>query len=200
VEPAYRLGRHLTISSWKENEMAGTLRCALAVFVVLAIGQLAAAQTLGQAAAAARKAPPVDPALRADIERLMDLTGQAAIGAQLASTISDAFLNGLQQTQKNVPPRVIEVVREVINAEFGQVFAASEVKDKQIALYAKYYTHADVKGLIAFYETDLGRKAVANAPSLMREGAAIGQEWAKGAMPGVLQRLQARLKSEGLIP
>jgi len=180
--------------------MASSLRCALAVFVVLAIGHVAAAQTLGQAAAAARKAAPVEPALRADIERLMDITGQAAMGTQLATTFTDAFLNGLQQTQKNVPPRVIEVVKEVIGAEFSQAFDASEVKDKQIALYAKYYTHADVKGLIAFYETDLGRKAIANAPSLMREGAAIGQEWAKGAMPAMLEKLKARLKSEGLIP
>jgi hypothetical protein len=180
--------------------MVRSLRCALAIVVCLATCQLATAQTLGQAAVAARKAVSVEPALRADIEKLMDITGQTAMSTQLASTISDAFLNGFKQKQSTVPPRVIEVVREVFNAEFAKAFAGSDIKDKQIALYATYFTPADVKGLIAFYETDLGRKTIANMPTLMREGAAIGQEWAKDAMPGVMQVLQARLKSEGLIP
>ena len=180
--------------------MVRSLRCVLATFAVLAMGELASAQTLGQAALAARKAVPVEPVLRADIEKLMEITGQTALSTQMASTISDAFLNGFKQKQSTVPPRMIEVVREVFNAEFAKAFAGSDIKDKQIALYAKYFTPGDVKGLIAFYESDLGRKTIANMPSLMREGATIGQEWAKDAMPGVMQVLQARLKSEGLIP
>jgi len=180
--------------------MVRSLRCTVAALAFLALAQSGAAQTLGQAALAARKAAPVEPVLRADIEKLMEITGQTALSTQMASTISDAFLNGFKQKQSTVPPRMIEVVREVFNAEFAKAFAGSDIKDKQIALYAKYFTPGDVKGLIAFYESDLGRKTIANMPSLMREGATIGQEWAKDAMPGVMQVLQARLKSEGLIP
>jgi hypothetical protein len=172
----------------------------LAASVFLAIGQLAGGQTLGQAAAAARKATAVDPVIRADIEKLMEMTGQTQTSVQIANTISNAFLNGFKQTQKVVPPRMIEVVREVLQAEFARAFATSDFKDKQVALFAKYYTHAEIKGLITFYESELGRKAVANTPSIMREGAAIGEDWAKSAMPGVMQVLEARLKSEGLIP
>jgi hypothetical protein len=181
--------------------MARRRWCALAAFVVLAIGQMAAAQTLGQAAAAARKAPPVDATLRADIEKLMAITGQTQLGVQMANTIAEAFLNGFkEQTQEVIPPRVIEIVREVITSEFATAFTGPEIKDKQVALYAKYFTHADVKGLIAFYETELGRKTIGNMPNLLREGAAIGEEWAKGAMPKMLQVLEGRLKSEGFIP
>jgi hypothetical protein len=180
--------------------MVRRLRGALSVCAFLAIGQAVAAQTLGQAAVAARKAPQVDPALRADIEKLMVLTGQAELGVQLASQISNAFLNGFKQSLKEVPPRAIEIVREVINGEFASAFSGPEIKDGQIALYAKYFTQADLKGLIAFYESDLGRKTVANMPSLMREGGEIGQRWAQGAMPKILQTLETRLKAEGLIP
>ena len=67
-------------------------------------------------------------------------------------------------------------------------------------MYAKYFTHADIKGLIAFYESDLGRKAIGNMPDLVREGGEIGQRWARDAMPKIMQTLQARLKAEGLIP
>ena len=173
---------------------------ALTVCAVLAIGQQASAQTLGEAAAAARKAPSLDPALRADIEKLMVITGAADLGTQMASQISDAFLNGFKQNQKVVPPRAIEIVREVIIAEFSQAFSGGEIRDKQIALYAKYFTQADVKGLISFYESDLGRKTVANMPSLLREGGEIGQQWAQGAMPRIVQTIESRLRAEGLIP
>jgi uncharacterized protein len=180
--------------------MAVRLRCVLSMCAFLAIGQLAAAQTLGQAAALARKAPAVDSAIRADIEKLMTITGQAQTGAQMATMFSNAFLNGFKQSQQVVPPRVIEIVREVVNAELVKAVNESDMKDKQIALYAKYFTHADVKGLIAFYETDLGRKTIANMPDLLREGGAIGEEWAKTAMPGVMKVLEARLKAEGFAP
>jgi hypothetical protein len=37
-------------------------------------------------------------------------------------------------------------------------------------------------------------------PSLLREGGEIGQRWAQGAMPKMLETLEARLKAEGLLP
>ena len=180
--------------------MARRLRCVLTVCAFLTIGEATAAQTLGQASAAARKATPVDPAVRADIEKLMTITGQAQTGAQLGMMFSNAFLNGFKQNQKILPPRVIEIVREVVNTELVKAVDSSDMKDKQIALYARYFTHADVKALIAFYESDLGRKTIENMPHLIREGAAIGEEWAKSAMPGVMKTLESRLQAEGFEP
>jgi hypothetical protein len=178
------------------------LKCVLVAVAVVSMGGPAAAQTqsLAQASAQSRKGPAVDPALRADIERLMEMSGAATTGSQMASAVSDAFLNGLKQTQQSVPPRVIEVVREVLNTEFEQAFNSGEIKDRQIALYAKYFTHDDVKGMLAFYQTDLGKKAIAAMPSLTREGAVIGDQWARANMPRVLEVLETRLKSEGLLP
>jgi uncharacterized protein len=181
--------------------MARPVWCALTACALLTISQHATAQTLGQAAVAARKAPAVDPALRADIEKLMVVSGSANLAVQMAGQMSDAVLNGVAQSSKDVvPPHAIEIVREVLNAEFATAFNGPAIKDQQIALYAKYFTHADVRGLIAFYESDLGQKAIANMPNLLREGGDIGQRWAQDAMPKMMQTLQARLKAEGLIP
>ena len=183
-------------------EIVRNLRRGLIAVALVSMGGPASAQTqsLAQASAQARKGPAVDPALRTDIERLMDTTGVSATGTQMASAVSDAFLNGLRQTQQSVPPRVIEIVREILNTEFEQAFNTGEIKDRQIALYAKYFTHDDVKGMLAFYQTDLGKKAIAAMPGLTREGAAIGEQWARANMPRVLGVLEERLKSEGLMP
>ena len=70
-----------------------------------------------------------------------------------------------------------------MTTEFAQAFNGSEIRGQQIALYAKDFTQEDVKGLLAFYETDLGKKTIAAMPSLTREGAAMGEQWAKANMP-----------------
>jgi hypothetical protein len=204
VEINYGTRSHLPIfrARTKEMEMVSNMRHVLIglVFLSMAVPAAAQSQSLAQASDQARKGPAVDSAHRADIERLMETTGASALGAQMASTVSDAFLNGFKQTQQVIPPRVIEVVREVLNTEFEQAFNGGEMKDRQTALYAKYFTHDDVKGLLTFYQTDLGRKAIAAMPNLAREGAAIGEQWARANMPRVLGVLETRLKAEGLIP
>src|SRR5262245_51156787 len=99
-----------------------SLRFVVAVTAFVSLGASAEAQTLAQAASAARQAPSVDPALRADIERLMELTGASARGTLMASAFVDAFVNGLKQTQQSMSPRVIDIVGEVLTSEFQRAF------------------------------------------------------------------------------
>jgi hypothetical protein len=182
-------------------EMTRNLKYLLAALLFVSTSGPVAAQSLAQAAALARKGPAIAPAFRADIEKLMELTGASAAAAEMASTVSDVFLEGLEEeTKQSLPPRVIEVVREVLGGEFVKAFNGSEVKDQLIALYAKYFTHEDVKGMIAFYQSDVGRKSIANLPSLTNDGAAIGERWGRANMPRVMQVLETRLKAEGLMP
>jgi hypothetical protein len=181
-------------------EMARGLRWLAVVVAFVSIGGSVAAQTPALATSTAGNGPAIDPALRDDIVRLMDMTGVSARSAQLASMASDAVLSGMRQTQPSVSPRLIEIVQEVLKNEFERAFNGSEIKDKQVALYARYFTHEDVKGMLAFYESDLGKKTIAATPSLTREAALIGQQWAEANMPRVLDVLKARLKAEGLLP
>ena len=180
--------------------MARGLRWLVVAVVFVSIGGSAAAQTPAPATSTAGNGLAIDPALRDDIVRLMDMTGVSARATQMAGLASDAVLSGMRQTQPSIPPRAIEVVKEVLKSEFDRAFNGSEIKDKQIALYARYFTHEDVKGMLTFYESDLGKKTIAVTPSLTREAALIGQQWAEANMPRVLDVLQARLKAEGLLP
>jgi hypothetical protein len=174
------------------------IRCAVLVVALGAIGQPVTAQSFGQLA---RSPHTIDPALRADIERLMEVTGSNALATQMANSFSDAFFNGFKQTQGGaVPARLIEVTRDVLTQEFVTAFTGPDMRDKQVALYARHFTHEDVRALLTFYQTDIGKKAIAVMPTLSREGAEMGQDWAKENMPRILQVLQTRLKEEGLIP
>jgi hypothetical protein len=46
-----------------------------------------------------------------------------------------------------------------------------------IPVYNKYYTHDEIKQLIAFYESSLGKKLVEVTPLLTQETMIIGQKW-----------------------
>jgi hypothetical protein len=46
-----------------------------------------------------------------------------------------------------------------------------------VPAYSKYYTHDEIKQLIAFYETPLGRRVVEVTPSITQETMLIGQTW-----------------------
>ena len=96
---------------------------------------------------------------------------------------------------------MIEVAEKVLNAEFAKASPDRDIKDKQVALYANILHSRGCKGLIAFYESDSWQEDDRDMPTLMREGSAIGEEWAEGARDaGILQVLQTRLKVRGTDP
>jgi hypothetical protein len=53
--------------------------------------------------------------------------------------------------------------------------------------------------MVAFYQSDTGRKAVTVLPSLFRDSSAIGQQWAAELMPKIQAELENRLRAEQLV-
>ena len=138
---------------------------------------------------------------RADIEKLMEVTGASAMNRQLVTLFTNSFFQGLKQAQPDVPERVVTVIEEVLTKEFSQMFdGADGIKADIVAMYAKHFTHDDIRGLLAFYSTDLGRKAVSTMPVLAQEGAVIGQRWSEANLPRIQRVLMERLKAEGIVP
>ena len=151
--------------------------------------------TFGQPAAAQT----VDPAFRSDIEQLLEVTGSAKIGAQFASMMTGQMLEGLKQSQPNVPAVWFDVARQVFDEEFSKAFASGELTTRLVLIYAKHLTPDDVKGLLTFYRSDLGRKVIGVMPTVMQESGVAGQEWGKDLMPGIMATLERRLRAEGLL-
>jgi hypothetical protein len=142
----------------------------------------------------------IDPKFRADLERLIDITGAGGVGAQMAGVVSGRVVENIRKSQPNVPDRAVAIVTEVVVAEFSKAFAAPEgLRSKLIEIYAKHFTHQDVTALLAFYGSDAGRKLISVTPMLGREGMAAAQQWAAASMPAVAAAVQQRLRAEGFI-
>lgn len=135
---------------------------------------------------------------RADIERLLEITGAAALGKQMASVATAQFALVLKQAHPDIPQRILDI----LPAEVEHVFTThmGSFTDRMIRLYHKYYTGKEIKELLRFYSTDLGRKTIQVMPALLNESMQAGQEWGKSLGPVIQQRIAARLKQEGIKP
>jgi hypothetical protein len=65
-------------------------------------------------------------------------------------------------------------------------------------IYHKHLTLAEVRGLIQFYKTPLGQKAISVMPKMSQEGALAGQKWAATITPVLNQRIKDRFEEEGI--
>jgi hypothetical protein len=102
------------------------------------------------------------------------------LARQLVATahLADQAMQVIEQaipTQRAANPR--------IPAEFWDRFIAQararrgELEEEYVKLYDRNFTSAELKGMIAFYESPIGKRFVEVQPTLMREGMAMGQEW-----------------------
>ena len=139
---------------------------------------------------------PIDPAFERDINKLMEITGAQRLGEQMLALVTQQISQAIRQQNPNAPPRMLELAAEVTKGFFTRELPA--LMPRIAATYAKVLTPEDVRGMIAFYETPLGRRMIEVMPQLQQSGAQAGQEWAKALLPQLQAELVERFKQEGL--
>jgi hypothetical protein len=171
----------------------------LAAVLIALAARPANAQTLGEVQAQIKKEDAQRESLRQEIEHLLELSGASQMAVQAATMISSQILDQLR-SNPSVPSRAIDVAKQVLDEEFRKAFAAPDgLMAGIVRIYAKHFTSEDVKALVAFYETDIGKKLVATMPVLMQESMDVAQQWSTRETPRIGRVLGERLRKEGLI-
>lgn len=75
--------------------------------------------------------------------------------------------------------QVMQSIPETKRADFSKEFDASlpSLYDKMAKIYMETYTHAEVKEMLKFYNSPVGKKMGDNAAELVKKNMAAGQEW-----------------------
>jgi hypothetical protein len=100
-----------------------------------------------------------------DLLKLLRISGSG----NLAEQMIDAMIPQFQQLVPGIPSSFWSKFKEKLNTD-DLLYAC-------IPAYNKYYTHEEIKQLIAFYESPLGRKTVEVTPLITGETMLIGQKW-----------------------
>jgi len=126
---------------------------------------------------AAASLPKIDPAKEADIRKLLDLVGTKAVMQQTIDRMSE---NIRPLMTNSLPPG--EYRDKLINIFFQKFQSRLDLQqmlDLIVPVYDKYFSAEEIKELVTYYESPLGRKASSTVPKIMAEAGDAGREWGR---------------------
>lgn len=121
---------------------------------------------------------------KADILKMLKLTGASEMGKQALTQM----LAMQKQQNPNVPDKVWQ--------DFMAEVDMNELVELTIPSYDKHFTHDEIKEIIKFFESPIGKKMIVTQPLVMRDSAIEGQKWGMK----LASRMAQRLKDKGYTP
>lgn len=151
--------------------------------LVCAMGAFAqpSSSAASQAQGASAQSQTDQGAKRADIRKLIDLTGAANVSADTLRRIIEPLRSGFPQ-----------VPDEFWNTFIKEVHS-DELIDLVVPIYDKYYTRDEIQDLTRFYQSPVGQKTIKVLPMLSAEAIDAGQAWGKM----VADRAMRKLREQG---
>jgi hypothetical protein len=115
-------------------------------------------------------------ATKEDVEEFLTLMGVRALaqqmwshmGQQVASTAADSY----RLKHPNATPVELRKVAEATSVSFQssmKVVSIDELIDAMVPVYQEHLTHADMRSIIDFYNTEPGQKYLSQMPAMTAE-------------------------------
>jgi hypothetical protein len=99
------------------------------------------------------------------------------------------LLPSLRRLSPNVPDKVWAEVEK----EFSSEIQSGGVAALVIPIYDKYFSEDEIRQLLSFYESPIGKKLAETMPRIAAESFTVGQEWGME----IWQKMRAKLKARG---
>ncbi len=72
-----------------------------------------------------------------------------------------------------------------------------ELNNEGARLYAVHFTEPELKDILAFYKSPIGKKLVAEQPKVADESIRFAQEWANRLSDEVIPKIRDEMKKKG---
>ncbi|MFT7156740.1 MAG: hypothetical protein ACI8Q1_001755 [Parvicella sp.] len=118
-----------------------------------------------------------------DILRFLEINGSK----QTMAPMVDQMVKQFRSMNSSVPNDFWTLLKLDLTADM------TDLMKKMVPIYKKHLTHEEVKGLIEFYESPVGKSFTSKSGLIMQESMQIGQQW--GMQIG--GKIQQKLKDEG---
>jgi hypothetical protein len=94
-----------------------------------------------------------------------------------------------------IPDKVWDEFTKVGIAELKR--SLPELEEPVIAMYDANFSADEIKQLVVFYQSPVGRKIVVQLPQLTQQMMAMGQSWGERAGARAVERIRAAAKQKG---
>lgn len=152
---------------------------------------LMAALVFASPAAQAQKA---SPAALLIANQIVSATGAAGLFTPLiAGVVEQAKLLFLQQDPSLAGD--LNVISDKMRKDLAP--RMSELSGEVAKLYTERFTEAELKELLAFYSSPVGKKLVIEQPKIADGSLKFAQDWANKLSDQVVEQMRAELKKKG---
>jgi len=161
------------------------LLVALVAFALLAAAKPALAQ-----------APATQPSPAAILlaKQIVELKGVNKLFGSLVSGVVEKVKNQFMQTNFMWAKDLNEVAAQ-LEKEYAP--RENELVDASARIYASHFTEPELKQILAFYQTPLGRKVIVEEPKALDESIANAGNWGNNFSQEVINRMRAEMKKRG---
>ena len=122
---------------------------------------------------------------KAALEKMLEVSGSMAS----AKAMVPQMIAMLKQQSPSVSASFWDSFQKKWESKFG-----SKLAELYAPIYQKYLTLDDLKKIVAFYESPVGKKLGTSTPAMMTEGMQIGQQLGMEIATELQQELQAQGK------
>jgi hypothetical protein len=130
------------------------------------------------------------------IKELIEVTGALNIGKQFSQMMVSQMTVMLKKSKSDVPEKAFDILKEVVDSTIDEEM--SSFIELCYPIYHKYLTLDEIKKMIEFYKTPIGKKVVKVMPEMMQESMLAAQQWAQSIGIKFEKRFISRLKEEGI--
>ena len=149
---------------------------------------------LARPAAAQNPAPGPSPSAILLAKQIVELKGARQLFTPLVRGVVEKVKDQFMQTNFMWAKDLNEVAA---NLEKDYAPRVDELVDMSARIYASHFTEAELKQLLAFYQSPLGRKAITEEPKALDESMAGGGQWGDNLSDEVVIKIRDEMKKRG---
>jgi hypothetical protein len=134
------------------------------------------------------------PAALAAAKELLEIKGAENLLGPIVPGVVETAKNSLMQSNPNLVKELNEVAVQ-LRSEFAP--RSAEATQEFVVLYAQRFTEPELKQIVAFYRSPLGKKLLTDEPAIMDQGFRQAQTWANRLAEQVIARFRDEMKKRG---
>ena len=160
-----------------------------ALVALAALGLAGTAKSQGVA-----QPPQVSPAQLALAKQIVEIKGVKAMFAPLVHGVIKKTTDSVLQTNMMWGKDINEISAQI---EKDYAPRGQEIVDATARFYAGHFSEAELKQILAFYQSPVGQKMLLDEPRALDESMAYAGSWGDSLSIEVMSRLRAEMEKRG---
>jgi hypothetical protein len=130
-----------------------------------------------------------------NIAKLVEMTGTLQNATAVLDRMLPQMIDVIRKSNPEIPQQVLDTLEKDGKDEFHK--ALPELIEPIIAIYDANYSAEEIRQLLAFYQSPLGRKMIDRTPQITQQSIAVGSAWGQSAGERVAERIRVSAKQKG---